>query len=181
MHQFRGIAAAGRVAAAVTVAAGLAAIGDVQPAAAARDTVTFKADASPGTIVIKTGQRRLYYVVGDGRAIRYPIAVGMAGRQWTGATYIDGKHIRPAWSPPAEVRRAKPHLPNVIPGGSSGNPMGAAALTLSGGEYAIHGTSASMRRSIGSAASFGCIRMLDEDVLDLFSHVQVGTRVVVER
>jgi lipoprotein-anchoring transpeptidase ErfK/SrfK len=180
MRQFRGVAAAGRLAAAMVAAAGLMAAVEANPAAA-REVVAFKDDAVPGTIVVKTGQRRLYYVVGDGRAIRYPIAVGMAGRQWTGATYIDGKHLRPAWSPPAEVRRAKPHLPNVIPGGSSGNPMGAAALTLSGGEYAIHGTSPSMRRSIGSAASFGCIRMLDEDVLDLYSHVGVGTRVVVER
>ena len=180
MRQFQGIAAAGRVAAAVVVATGVWVGSDLRPAAA-REVVAFKDDASPGTVVVKTSQRRLYYVVGDGRAIRYPIAVGMSGRQWAGATYIDGKHLRPAWSPPAEVRRAKPHLPNVIPSGSSGNPMGAAALTLSGGEYAIHGTSPSMRRSIGSAASFGCIRMLDEDVLDLFSHVQVGTRVVVER
>jgi lipoprotein-anchoring transpeptidase ErfK/SrfK len=175
------MAAARRVAAVAVVAAGLSAALEVPPAAAARDVVSFKADASPGTIVIKTGQRRLYYVIGEGRAIRYPIAVGMAGRQWTGATFIDGMHLKPAWSPPAEVRRAKPYLPNVIPSGSSGNPMGAAALTLSGGEYAIHGTSPSMRRSIGSAASFGCIRMLDEDVLDLYAHVRIGTPVMVER
>jgi lipoprotein-anchoring transpeptidase ErfK/SrfK len=175
------MAAAGRIAAAAVAAAGLTAVLDVPPAAAAREVVAFNDEAVPGTIVIKTSQRRLYYVVGEGRAIRYPVAVGMAGRQWSGATYIDGKHLRPAWSPPAEVRRYKPSLPDLIPGGAPGNPMGAAALTLSGGEYAIHGTSASMRRSIGSAASFGCIRMLNEDVLDLYAHVGVGTRVVVER
>ncbi|ALK07957.1 L,D-transpeptidase [Blastochloris viridis] len=181
MRQFRGIAAASRLAAVAAVAAGVSVAAEVRPAAAAREVVTFKAEAMPGTIVVKTSERRLYYVVGDGRAIRYRVAVGMSGRQWTGATYIDGKHLQPAWSPPTEVKRYKPSLPSLIPGGAASNPMGAAALTLSGGEYAIHGTSASMRRSIGSAASFGCIRMLNEDVLDLFSQVRVGTRVVVER
>ncbi|KAA5601216.1 L,D-transpeptidase [Blastochloris sulfoviridis] len=177
-----GPAAARRAAAAAVVAISVVTTGlGAGPALAAREVVPFKAEALPGTIVVKTSERRLYYVVGAGRAIRYPVAVGMAGRQWTGATFIDGKHLRPAWSPPAEVKRHKPSLPNLIAGGAPGNPMGAAALTLSGGEYAIHGTSASMRRSIGSAASFGCIRMLDEDVLDLFGQVGVGTRVVVER
>ena len=147
----------------------------------ARELVAFRADAMPGTVVIRTGERRLYYVVGGGRAVRYPIGVGMAGRQWNGATYIDGKHLKPAWSPPAEVKRYRPSMPDLIAGGAPNNPMGAAALTLSGGEYAIHGTTVSMRASVGSAASFGCFRMLNEDVLDLYSQVSVGTRVVVER
>ena len=158
------------------------ALGAGAPApAAARELVAFKAEALPGTIVIRTGERKLYYVVGGGRAVRYSIAVGMAGRQWNGATFVDGKYLKPAWAPPAEVKRARPSMPNLIPGGSPANPMGAAAMTLSGGEYAIHGTSGPMRASIGSAASFGCFRMLNEDVLDLYGQVSVGTRVVVER
>lgn len=166
--------------AAIILATGFASGAQVAPAEA-REVVSFRGDASPGTIVVRTSERKLYYVMGDGKAIRYPVAVGMMGRQWAGATFIDGMRIRPAWSPPAEVKRHKPSLPDVIPGGAPGNPMGAAALTLSGGEYAIHGTSASMRSSIGSAASFGCIRMLDEHILDLYSHVRIGTPVVVTR
>jgi lipoprotein-anchoring transpeptidase ErfK/SrfK len=148
--------------------------------AAARDVVHFRGDASPGTVVVRTGERRLYYVLGDGRAVRYRVGVGKSGKQWTGQKYIDGKHIRPAWAPPAEVKRDKPSLPNVIPGGSPRNPMGAAALTLSGGgQYAIHGTN--VPGSIGGFVSYGCIRMLNEDVLDLYSRVSVGTAVVVTR
>ncbi|MGL4443137.1 MAG: L,D-transpeptidase, partial [Alsobacter sp.] len=115
---------------------------------------------------------------GDGSALRYPVAVGMRGRQWQGTARIDGKYVEPAWSPPAEVKRAKPSLPDVIPPGPN-NPMGARALTLDRGEYAIHGTSPSMRASIGTAASFGCIRMLNEHIVDLYDRVRVGTRVVV--
>src|SRR5436189_197570 len=94
---------------------------------------------SSGTVVVKTSERALYYVLGNGKAVRYPVGVGRVGKQWTGTAYINSKQLRPAWTPPAEVKRDKPSLPNVIPGGSPGNPMGAAALTLSGGgEYAIH-------------------------------------------
>ena len=132
----------------------------------------------PGTIVISNGQRSLYFVDGPGRAIRYPVAVGKPGKAWRGRAYIDGKYIAPAWSPPAEVKRDRPWLPNVIPPGPK-NPMGARALTLNGGAYAIHGTTRDMRASIGSAASYGCIRMYNEDVIDLFERVRVGTPVVV--
>jgi lipoprotein-anchoring transpeptidase ErfK/SrfK len=143
----------------------------------AREVVPFAAEAATGTVIVRTSERRLYLVLGDGRAIRYPVGVGRAGRQWSGDAYIDGKHIRPAWSPPAEVKRDKPSLPDVIPGGSPRNPMGAAALTLSGGEYAIHGTN--NPRSIGGFVSYGCIRMHNADILDLYGRVSVGTRVVV--
>lgn len=149
-------------------------------AADARETVAFNdASYSPGTIVIRTGERRLYYVLGGGRALRYPVGVGRAGKQWTGTAYIDGKHLRPAWSPPADVKRDKPSLPDLIPGGSPRNPMGAAALTLSRGEYAIHGTNAP--RSVGGFVSYGCIRMYNADVMDLYQRVSVGTTVVVTR
>jgi len=160
----------------VTIFCGFAAI---SPVARARELVSLPTGYEPGSVVVSTRQRMLYFVNGDGTAIRYRVAVGMPGRQWFGTRLIDGKHVRPAWSPPAEVKRAKPSLPNVIAGGAPNNPMGAAALTISPGEYAIHGTSASMRASIGSYASFGCIRMLDEDILDLMPRVQVGARIHV--
>jgi len=146
----------------------------------AREMVAFRdASVPPGTVVVRTHERRLYYVNGDGTAVRYPVGVGMASKQWTGQTRIDGKYIKPAWSPPKEVKRDKPSLPDVIPGGSPRNPMGVAALTLAGGEYAIHGTN--VPHSIGGFVSYGCIRMFNPDVLDLYSRVSVGTKVVVVR
>jgi lipoprotein-anchoring transpeptidase ErfK/SrfK len=143
----------------------------------AREVVPFQAGVSPGTIVIKTAERRLYYVRGDGTALRYRVAVGKPGKQWFGEARIDGKYVRPAWSPPAEVKRDNPRLPDVIPGGAPNNPMGARALTLNLDEYAIHGTN--RPGSIGTYASYGCIRMLNEDIVDLYDQVDVGTRVVV--
>jgi len=134
---------------------------------------------SPGTIVVKTRERRLYYVIGDGKAVRYPVGVGRPDKQWSGQSAISGKYIRPAWSPPEEIRRDNPRLPYVIPGGAPDNPMGAAALTIAGGEYAIHGTN--RPGSVGGFVSYGCIRMLNSDILDLFERVAVGTPIVVER
>ena len=141
--------------------------------------VGFSGSYSAGTVVVKTGERSLYYVLGNGKAVRYSVGVGRAGKQWTGRTMIDGKHLRPAWSPPAEVKRDNPRLPNLIPGGSPRNPMGAAALTLFGGQYAIHGTN--NPGSIGGFVSYGCIRMYNADVLDLYNRVGFGTTVVVTR
>ncbi len=146
------------------------------PPASARETVAFN-EGSAGTIVIRTNERRLYYVIGGGQAIRYPVGVGRAGKQWAGTSFIDGMRLKPAWSPPDEVRRDKPGLPAVIPGGSAGNPMGVAALTLAGGQYAIHGTNAP--GSIGGFVSYGCIRMYNEDIMDLYGRVHFGTPVVV--
>jgi lipoprotein-anchoring transpeptidase ErfK/SrfK len=146
----------------------------------AREVVAFKdTGVSAGTIVIRTHERRLYYVLGGGHAIRYPVGVGMASKQWTGITRIDGKYVRPAWSPPAVVKRDKPSIPDLIPGGSPRNPMGEAALTLAGGEYAIHGTN--VPHSVGGFVSYGCIRMFNQDVVDLYSRVSVGTTVMVVR
>ena len=164
-----------RFALAIVVAAASAAA--IAPAAA-RESVSFKG-YSAGTIVIKTNERRLYLVLGDGHALRYVVGVGRAGKQWAGASRIAGKYIRPAWTPPAEVRRDKPSLPDVIPGGSPRNPMGAAAMTIAGGEYAIHGTNSP--GSVGGFVSYGCIRMYNQDILDLFARVSVGTPVVVTR
>ena len=104
--------------------------------------------------------------------------VGRSGKQWSGRAYITGKYIYPSWVPPSEVRRDKPNLPSLIPGGSPHNPMGVAAMTLSGGEYAIHGTN--QRSSIGHLVSYGCIRMFNEDIQDLYQRVSIGTQVVVQ-
>jgi lipoprotein-anchoring transpeptidase ErfK/SrfK len=145
--------------------------------ATAREVVPFSG-YSPGTVVINTNQRRLYYLVDGGRAVRYPVGVGKPGKQWFGAARIDGMYRNPAWSPPAVVRRDNPRLPDVIPGGTPGNPMGVAALTLSGGEYAIHGTN--KPSSIGGFVSYGCIRMHNSDITDLFGRVTVGTQVIVQ-
>ena len=137
------------------------------------------AEYSPGTIVVKTGERHLYLILDQGKAMRYPVGVGKYGKQWAGETRIDGKYRNPAWSPPAEVKRDKPNMPNVIEGGSPRNPMGVAAMTLAGGEYAIHGTN--VPGSVGGFVSYGCIRMLNADITDLFQRVSVGTQVTVTR
>ena len=147
--------------------------------AQAREVVGFSGNYSTGTIVVKTNERALYYVLGNGNALRYPVGVGRAGKQWTGTAMINGKQLKPAWSPPAEVKRDKPSLPDVIEGGSPRNPMGAAAMTLAGGEYAIHGTN--VPSSIGGFVSYGCIRMFNQDVVDLYGRVSVGTTVMVVR
>jgi lipoprotein-anchoring transpeptidase ErfK/SrfK len=165
--------------AAASAALSLLAISAPQ-SAEAREVVAFRdTHYSAGTIVIRTSERRLYYIMGDGRAVRYPVGVGKSGKAWTGSARIDGKYIQPAWSPPADVKRDNPRLPNVIPGGSPKNPMGAAAMTLSGGEYAIHGTN--VPGSVGGYVSYGCFRMYNADVLDLYSRVSLGTSVQVTR
>jgi lipoprotein-anchoring transpeptidase ErfK/SrfK len=151
-------------------------MGAVAPASA-REIVRYSGEVRPGTIVVKTSERRLYLVLSDGQAIRYPVAVGRTGKQWQGWAQVNGKHVEPAWSPPDEVRQDNPKLPDVIPGGAPNNPMGPRALTLSGGEYAIHGTN--RPDSIGTFASYGCIRMYNQDIVDLFERVGVGTQVVV--
>jgi lipoprotein-anchoring transpeptidase ErfK/SrfK len=145
----------------------------------AREKVHFSG-YSPGTIVINTSQRRLYYVVGDGTAIRYPVGVGRKGMAWSGKVYIDGKYIKPGWSAPASIRKDYARLPKVIPGGSPHNPMGAAALTLSGGgQYAIHGTN--NPASVGRFVSHGCFRLYNSDIMDLYPRVSYGTPVIVLR
>jgi lipoprotein-anchoring transpeptidase ErfK/SrfK len=146
--------------------------------AATHDVVSFSG-FSPGTIVVKTHERRLYYVLDGGRALRFPVGVGRAGMTWTGNARVEGKYVQPAWAPPPSIRRENPRLPRVIPGGSPHNPMGAAALTLRGGEYAIHGTN--RPELIGGFVSHGCIRMYNSDIRELYRLVDVGTPVVVER
>ncbi|GAA0772587.1 L,D-transpeptidase [Roseibium denhamense] len=130
----------------------------------------------PGTIVVKNSERSLYLVLRGQRAIRYRVAVGKRSKSWTGSAYITAKYVKPDWSPSAEVRRDFPHLPAVIRGGAPNNPMGVAAMTLSNGNYAIHGTN--RPGSIGRAVSYGCIRMANHDIQDLFQRVGVRTPVI---
>jgi len=168
-----------RILAACAGAACLIGIAAAPQAARASANVVAFAGYATGTIVVRTAERRLYLVVDAQHALRYPVGVGKAGKQWQGTSHIDGKYVRPAWSPPAEVKRDKPSLPDVIPGGTPQNPMGVAAMTLAGTEYAIHGTN--MPGSIGGFVSYGCIRMYNQDIADLFERVRVGTTVVVTR
>jgi len=146
--------------------------------ASGRAIVAFSGFA-PGTIVVKTHERRLYYVLDDEHALRFPVGVGRAGMQWSGTARVEGKYIKPAWEAPDSIRAEDPRLPKIIPGGAPNNPMGAAALTMRGGEYAIHGTN--RPDLIGGFVSHGCIRMYNRDVRKLYSMVSVGTPVVVER
>lgn len=155
--------------------AGVLGIGSAE---ARPDMVGYQGGYAPGTIVVKTSERRLYLIIDSDRALRYPVGVGRAGKQWTGAARIEGKYRNPAWSPPADVKRDNPRIADVIAGGSPANPMGVAAMTLSGGgQYAIHGTN--RPGSIGRFVSYGCIRMYNADIDDLYRRVSVGTPVVV--
>ena len=167
-----------RIAVALAVTTGAGMLGTTG-AQANPEMVGARDNYSPGTIVVHTNERRLYLILDSGHAVRYPVGVGKSGKQWAGTTRIDGKYRNPAWSPPAEVKRDKPSIPDVIAGGSPRNPMGVAAMTLAGGEYAIHGTN--MPGSVGGFVSYGCIRMLNQDITDLYQRVSVGTTVVVTR
>ena len=130
----------------------------------------------PGTIVIRTSERRLYYAIDSARALSYPVGVGRRGKQWSGDTHITYKYVNPSWIPPAEVKRDNPSLPDLIPPGPR-NPLGPRALSLAHGQYAIHGTN--RPGSVGRFVSYGCIRMHNADIVDLFDRVRVGTRVIV--
>ena len=161
------------------VIASIAVLGSSMGPAKAREVVTTPPGYSAGTIVIRTSERKLYYYVDSTHAIRYPVGVGRAGMQWAGMSYIDGKYRNPDWSPPDSIRKDYSELPPVVPGGSPHNPMGVAAMTLHGTEYAIHGTN--QPGSIGGFVSHGCIRMYNEDITDLFERASNGTKVVVTR
>jgi lipoprotein-anchoring transpeptidase ErfK/SrfK len=156
----------------------LTALTAAQPAAA-RDVVSFRGGYPPGSIVIVTHQRQLFYVLPGGQAIRYPVGVGRAGMAWHGRAHIARKTLQPAWGPPADIALRNPNIPLIIPGGSPRNPMGAAAMGLSRGNYAIHGTNDP--GSVGRFVSHGCIRMYNADVLDLYARAPLGTEVVVLR
>jgi lipoprotein-anchoring transpeptidase ErfK/SrfK len=131
----------------------------------------------PGTIVVKTTDRRLYYVLKGDKALEFPVGVGKQGWAWFGRAAIEGKYIKPAWQAPPELHRGS--YGPVIEGGSPRNPMGVAALTMRKGEYAIHGTN--NPKSIGGFVSHGCIRMYNKDITRLYAMVSVGTPVIVEK
>ena len=166
-----------RLFASVVFAAGILGASAFAPVAA-KQSVQVPASYPAGTIIISQHEHQLYFTNGDGTAIRYPVAIGKMGKAWGGKTYVEGKFIRPDWSPPAVVARDHPELPSLIPGGAPNNPMGERALTLQLDQVAIHGTTQKMRKSVGTSASYGCIRMLNEDVVDLYDRVSVGTPVV---
>ncbi|NNM72469.1 L,D-transpeptidase [Enterovirga aerilata] len=149
-----------------------------QAAAIPREVVAFRSRYAPGTVVVSTSERRLYYVLGNGQAIRYGVGVGRPGFTWAGTKAVTMKREWPDWRPPAQMLRRRPDLPRYMKGGLD-NPLGARALYLGGSLYRIHGSNEP--ESIGQAVSSGCIRMLNEDVVDLYQRVRVGTRVVVVR
>ena len=170
-----GVAHLRRLAAAIVVGGCVVLAGRTQ----AREAAPSVEGVRPGTVVISTSERRLYLMGHDGPEVSYPVAVGKPGKQWFGWARIDGKYVEPAWAPPAEVKRDNPRLPDLIPGGSPHNPMGLRALTLDRDEIAIHGTN--RPGSIGSYASYGCIRMHNRDIVDLYGRVRVGTPVLMVR
>jgi lipoprotein-anchoring transpeptidase ErfK/SrfK len=150
-----------------------------EPALAAnlrRQIVNYPTTESAGTIVIDTPHTYLYYVLGGGRAIRYGIGVGREGFTWSGRQTIARKAEWPDWTPPAEMIARQPYLPRFMAGGPS-NPLGARAMYLGDTIYRIHGTNAP--ETIGTRVSSGCIRLVNADVMDLYSRVNIGTKVVV--
>jgi lipoprotein-anchoring transpeptidase ErfK/SrfK len=153
---------------------------EVRPQATAipREVVYYQGRYNPGTVIISTSERRLYYVLGNGQAIRYGVGVGRPGFEWSGSRYVSNKREWPDWTPPAQMLRRRPDLPRHMAGGVN-NPLGARAMYLSGTLYRIHGSNEP--ETIGQAVSSGCIRMTNEDVVDLYERVRVGTRVVVTR
>jgi lipoprotein-anchoring transpeptidase ErfK/SrfK len=146
------------------------------PARLKRQVVNYATREAPGTIVIDTPNTYLYLVLGHGQAMRYGIGVGRDGFTWSGVQSITKKAEWPDWTPPPEMIARQPYLPRQMAGGP-GNPLGARAMYLGGTIYRIHGTNAP--GTIGTRVSSGCIRLTNEDVADLYSRVNVGTRVVV--
>jgi lipoprotein-anchoring transpeptidase ErfK/SrfK len=148
----------------------------VVPERLRRTIVALDTREAPGTVIVDTGNTALYFVLGQGRAIRYGVGVGREGFTWSGVQTISRKAEWPDWHPPAQMIARQPYLPRFMAGGP-GNPLGARAMYLGSSDYRIHGTNDPS--TIGKFVSSGCIRLTNEDVADLFSRVDVGTRVVV--
>jgi lipoprotein-anchoring transpeptidase ErfK/SrfK len=148
----------------------------VLPERLRRAVIDFNTSEPAGSIIIDTGNTTLYYVLGQGRAIRYGVGVGREGFTWSGVQTISGKTEWPDWHPPVQMIARQPYLPRFMAGGP-GNPLGARAMYLGSSEYRIHGTNDPS--TIGKFVSSGCIRLTNEDVIDLFNRANVGTRVVV--
>jgi lipoprotein-anchoring transpeptidase ErfK/SrfK len=143
-----------------------------------RQTVPFDGREAPGTIIVRTGERRLYFVLPDHQALRYGVGVGRPGFTWAGVTRIGYKREWPDWTPPPQMLRRRPDLPRHMAGGID-NPLGARAMYLAGTLYRIHGSNEP--DTIGHAVSSGCIRMTNDDVIDLYGRAKVGARVLVTR
>ena len=148
--------------------------GDMQAGAI---SMAFSAKFSPGDIIVSFGDRRLYYVDGKGHALAYPIAIPREDARWAGVTSIVDKKVNPAWTPTPHMLAKNPNLPSWVPGGHPMNPLGVRAMYLAAGEYRIHGTDAPW--TIGTAASSGCIRMFNQDVIDLYAKAKIGAKVTV--
>jgi len=146
------------------------------PARLRRQVVSYATREAPGTIIIDTPNTYLYYVLGNGQAVRYGIGIGRDGFTWSGTQAVTKKAEWPDWTPPPEMIARQPYLPRHMAGGP-GNPLGARAMYLGSTEYRIHGTNAP--ETIGTHVSSGCIRLTNEDVSDLYSRVNVGTKVIV--
>ena len=146
------------------------------PARLRRQQVTYSTTEAAGTVVVDTSNTYLYFVLGGGKAIRYGIGVGREGFTWSGIRTIERKSEWPDWLPPADMLQRQPYLPRFMAGGP-GNPLGARAMYLGGSAYRIHGTN--KPSSIGQHVSSGCIRLLNEDVVDLYGRTHIGTKVVV--
>ena len=142
-----------------------------------RSTVSFSTQYKPGQVVVSFGDRRLYLITAPGKAISYPVAVPRTQSRWQGTTFVSDKRVNPSWTPTPEMLRENPRLPRWVPGGHPMNPLGVRAMYLGSSSYRIHGTDAPW--TIGQAVSKGCVRMLNDDVLDLYPRVPVGARVTV--
>ena len=144
----------------------------------ARQLVFYRSNDAPGTVVISTADRFLYLILGGNRALRYGIGVGREGFQWSGLVKVSRKAEWPDWTPPPEMIARQPYLPRFMAGGP-GNPMGARAIYLGSTVYRIHGTN--QPETIGEAVSSGCFRLANGDVIDLYSRVDVGAKVVIRQ
>ena len=153
---------------------------DGRPKASAvpREIVTYPSKYAPGTILISTSERRMYFILPGGQAVKYGVGVGRPGFEWSGMKTISRKAEWPGWTPPPQMLKRRPDLPRHMAGGPA-NPLGARAMYLGSSLYRIHGSNEP--ETIGQAVSSGCIRMTNEDVTDLYERVRIGTRVVVMR
>ncbi len=142
-----------------------------------RHVVSFSNQYKPGQIIVSFSDRRLYHIIKQGQAVTYPIAVPKSEARWQGTTFVSDKRVNPSWTPTPQMISKNPRLPSWVPGGHPMNPLGVRAMYLGSSTYRIHGTDAPW--TIGQAASQGCIRMTNEDVLDLYPRVPVGARVTV--
>jgi lipoprotein-anchoring transpeptidase ErfK/SrfK len=143
-----------------------------------KQEVFFRTKEAPGTIIIDTQDRFLYLIQPGNRAVRYGIGVGREGFQWSGLQKISRKQEWPDWRPPPEMITRQPYLPRFMAGGP-GNPLGARAMYLGATVYRIHGTN--QPQTIGHAVSSGCFRLVNEDVIDLYNRVPMGTRVIIKQ